>query len=99
MYRAKALSTKRPCALGESVGGGGRNGRCAAHDHVPDGGGGGLEIRQGDDLEAMRQEPLLDQAHRVGLRVEGDRPVMVFPAAEANFHRTISGARGGAPCP
>jgi hypothetical protein len=67
--------------LGEPESGGGADGPSTANHHIANGGGGLTVILGGDDLKLVRQEPLLDELHLVGSRVESDSAKMSFPTA------------------
>jgi hypothetical protein len=45
-------------------------------------------IIRGDNLEIVRQEPLLDEHNGVPVRVESNCSEVFLAAADANVHRT-----------
>jgi len=82
----EGASGKGACALGQAVSGGGADGAGSADDHIGDGARGLVEVVGGDDLEFVREEPLLNQQHRIVVRVKGDRAVVTAPSEDGNVH-------------
>lgn len=83
----EVASTKRAGALGEAVSGSGANGPGAADDHLLNGAGGGTEVGNGDQLELMRQEALLDEEDAIFRAIETDGAAMPRPALNGDIHK------------
>ena len=82
----QVAAAKGERALGQSISGGGGNGRRAAHDHVADGVGGFPEMARRDDFEFVRQQSLFDQPNRVARAVKGDGAIMPGAAVDSDVH-------------
>src|SRR5258705_12355491 len=82
----EVASLERACSLGQSVGGGGANRACPAHEHVANGTRCFANIGSFDELEPMRQQPLLNQDDATAPRVEADGAVRAGAAIDGHVH-------------
>ncbi len=84
---AQVVATKRARPLGQSISGCGADGPRSADNHIADGAGRLAIIPHGNNLEAMRQEPLLDEQDGIFSGVESNRAIVLGPAASGDIHR------------
>jgi hypothetical protein len=84
--RRQRMPPKGPYSLRQPVSRGCPNGPGTAHNHVPDGGGRFLVFAGADELELMRQQPLLDEDNLILRRIKGDRPEVLGSTAERDVH-------------
>src|SRR5262245_38475516 len=89
---AQIASTEGANALRKSISGGCPNSTSAADHHVRDGPS-GLLVRCGrEDFEPMWQQPLVDQANDIPLRVECYSSEVLCAPAHGDFHEAKLGS-------